>query len=301
MKTIGFIGLGIMGKPMAENLLKAGYSLMVYNRSKSVVNEMVALGAKAGKSPADVAAQSELLLTMLPNSPEVREVLLGENGVINAVHSQMIVIDMSSIAPLEARAIAEEFVRHGVPMLDAPVSGGEEKAQSGQLAFMIGGDTRALEKCRPVLEVMGASITHVGDTGAGNIAKLVNQSIVAVNIAVIAEALSLGKRLGVDPARIVAAITGGLAGSSCLNDKAPRMLCGNYQPGFKLKLHAKDLDNVLDTAEQANVQMPLTSKVMTMIQELIAAGNAELDHGGLALHYEKINQLSLSQESNTNE
>ncbi|MFW5858374.1 MAG: NAD(P)-binding domain-containing protein [Planctomycetota bacterium] len=291
---IGFIGLGIMGKPMAKNLLAAGHALVVHNRSQDAVDELVAAGATAAGSPAEVAAQTELVLTMLPDSPDVEAVALGADGIAAGAKPGATYVDMSSIAPLVAQDVGARLAAQEVTMIDAPVSGGEEKAKSGQLAFMVGGPDAAVAAVRPVLEVMGASVTHVGALGAGNSTKLVNQCIVAVNIAVVAEALSLGKRLGVDPARITEAIRGGLAGSACLNDKAPRMLQGEYAPGFKMKLHAKDLANVFATSRSTHVHMPLTAQVHEMMQGLLAAGREELDHGGLALHYETVNHLSLA-------
>jgi len=296
MKTIGFIGLGIMGKPMARNLVQAGYDLIVHDLSQASVKELVELGAKAGTNPRKVAEQCELLLTMLPNSPHVRAVMLGDDGVIHGAHDGLIAVDMSSIDPLEARAIADELGKKGIPMLDAPVSGGEEKAENGQLAFMVGGDQAIFDKVLPILDIMGGSITRVGDIGAGNIAKLANQSIVAVNIAIVAEALTLAKKAGVDPDAVFQAIRGGLAGSSCMNDKAPRMLTGDFAPGFKIKLHAKDLSNVFAVSHAVHTAMPLTSQAMEMMQSLLDAGHGELDHGGLALHYERINRTSLAEE-----
>jgi 2-hydroxy-3-oxopropionate reductase len=296
MNTIGFIGLGIMGKPMARNLIQAGYDLIVHDIASASVEELVELGAKAGTNPREVAEQCDLLLTMLPNSPHVRTVMLGDDGVIHGARQGMIAVDMSSIDPLEARAIAEELGKKGIPMLDAPVSGGEEKAKNGQLAFMVGGDKAVFEKVRPILDIMGGSITLVGDIGAGNIAKLANQSIVAVNIAVVAEALTLAKKAGVDPQAVFEAIRGGLAGSSCMNDKAPRMFAGDFAPGFKIRLHAKDLSNVFAASHALHAAMPLTAQVMEMVQSLLDAGHGELDHGGLALHYEKISGTSLAKD-----
>lgn len=293
---IGFIGLGIMGKPMAKNLLKAGYELVVYDISRDPVKELVASGAEEGFSPRDVAERTEIILTMLPNSPHVKEVVLGENGVIEGVREGQVLIDMSSIAPLVSQEIAAKLKEKGVEMLDAPVSGGEEKAVAGTLAFMVGGKEEIFNKCKKVLDVMGGSVTLVGDVGAGETTKLVNQAIVAVNIAVIAEALMLGKKAGVEPERIFNAIRKGLAGSQCLEDKAPRMFKGEFTPGFKMKLHVKDLTNVFETSRQLHLAMPLTAQVMEMMQTLLAEGHEEVDHGGLALYYEKLNNISLKQE-----
>jgi len=297
MKKIGFIGVGIMGKPMAKNLINAGYDMIAYDVIEEALNEIVEYGANRGTSPKNVAENSDMIFTMLPNSPQVKEVVLGEKGVIEGVRKGQILVDMSSIAPLASQEIARKLEEKGVEMLDAPVSGGEEKAKSGTLAFMVGGKREVFEKCKDILAVMGGSVTLVGDIGAGQTTKLANQVIVALNIAAVAEAMVLGKKAGVDPEKIFNAIKGGLAGSKCLEDKAPRMLKGNYAPGFKMKLHLKDLTNVLETSRSLHTAMPLTAQVMEMMQVLIADGNEETDHGGLALFYEKINGISLKKEN----
>jgi len=297
MKKIGFIGIGIMGKPMAKNLIDAGYKLITYDVVEKALDEIVAYGAERGISPKDVTENCEIILTMLPNSPQVKEVVLGENGIIEGVREGQILIDMSSIAPLVSQEIAKELEKKGVEALDAPVSGGEEKAKSGTLAFMVGGKKEVFEKCKAILDVMGGSVTLVGDIGAGQTTKLANQVIVAVNIAAVAEAMVLGKKAGVDPEKIFNAIRGGLAGSRCMEDKAPRMLKGNFTPGFKMKLHLKDLTNVFETSRKLHTAMPLTAQVMEMMQVLIADGNEETDHGGLALFYEKMNNISLKKDN----
>src|SRR5690554_208049 len=290
---IGFIGLGIMGKPMAKNLLKAGYELVVYDINPAPVDELTTEGAKKGNSSKDIAERTDVILTMLPNSPEVKEVALGENGIIEGAKSGGVLIDMSSINPLVSKEIAEKLAEKGVEMLDAPVSGGQEKAVAGTLAFMVGGKEEVFNKYKSILDIMGGSVTLVGNIGAGETTKLVNQAIVAVNIAVVAEALTMGKKAGVDPERIFQAIRGGLAGSQCLDDKAPRMFKGEYAPGFKIKLHVKDLANVFETSRELHTAMPLTSQVMEMMQALLSEGYEENDLGGLALFYEKMNNLSL--------
>jgi len=295
MKKIGFIGVGIMGKPMAKNLIDAGYDMIVYDIIEKALNEIVEYGADRGTSPKNVAENSDVIFTMLPNSPHVKEVVLGKNGVIEGVRKGQILIDMSSIAPLVSQEIAKELEKKGVEILDAPVSGGEEKAKSGTLAFMVGGKKEVFEKCKDILDVMGGSVTLVGDIGAGQTTKLANQVIVALNIAAVAEAMVLGKKAGVDPEKIFNAIRGGLAGSKCLEDKVPRMLKGSFAPGFKMKLHLKDLTNVFETSRSLHTAMPLTAQVMEMMQVLIADGNEEIDHGGLALFYEKMNRISLKQ------
>ena len=293
MKKIGFIGVGIMGKPMAKNLIDAGYKLVVYDIVEKALNEVVEHGAERGTSPKNIAEKSDIIITMLPNSPDVKKAVLGENGVIEGLRKGQILIDMSSIAPLVSRGVAKELTKKGVEMLDAPVSGGQEKAEAGTLAIMVGGRKEVFEECKEILDVMGGSVTLVGSIGAGQTTKLANQIIVAINIAAAAEALTMGKKAGVDPEAIFNAIRGGLAGSQCLEDKAPRMFEGRYDPGFRIKLHVKDLTNVLETSRELHTAMPLTSQVMEMMQVLVAEGHDDADHGGLALYYEKLNRLSL--------
>ena len=296
MYKIGFIGLGIMGMPMAKNLIDAGYELTAYDINKKALTEIVEYGAKKGVSIKDVVGNSELILTMLPNSPHVKEVVMGENGIINSINNKQVFIDMSSISPLVSQEIGLALEDKGVNSMDAPVSGGEEKAKEGTLAFMVGGKKEVFDKYRSILDIMGESVTLVGNIGAGQTTKLVNQAIVGINIAAISEALTLGKKSGVDPEKIFNAIRGGLAGSQCLEDKAPRMFSGNFDPGFKMKLHVKDLNNVFESSRELNVAMPLTSLVMDMMQSIMNDGHTEADHGGLALFYEKINKLSLKND-----
>jgi 2-hydroxy-3-oxopropionate reductase len=293
MKKLGFIGIGIMGKPMAKNLIDAGYKLIAYDIIEKTLNEIVEHGAERGTSPKNVAEKSDIIITMLPNSPEVKKAVLGENGVIEGVREGQILIDMSSIAPLVSREVAEELKKKGVETLDGPVSGGQEKAEAGTLAIMVGGKKEVFEECKEILDVMGGSVTLVGDIGAGQTTKLANQIIVAINIAAVAEALTMGKKAGVDPEAIFNAIRGGLAASQCLEDKAPRMFAGKFDPGFRIRLHVKDLTNVLETSRELHTAMPLTSQVMEMMQVLVAEGHDDADHGGLALYYEKLNGLSL--------
>jgi 2-hydroxy-3-oxopropionate reductase len=296
MKKIGFIGLGIMGKPMAKNLIDAGYKLIAYDIVEKALNEVVEHGAERGTSPKNVAENSDIIITMLPNSPQVREVVLGENGVIEGVKEGQMLIDMSSIAPLVSQEVARALREKKVETLDAPVSGGQEKAEAGTLAVMVGGKKKVFDECKPILDVMGGSVTLVGDVGAGQTTKLANQIIVAINIAAVAEALTMGKKAGVDPEAIFQAVRGGLAASQCLNDKAPRMFEGRYDPGFRITLHVKDLTNVLETSRELHTAMPLTSQVMEMMQVLMAEGHDDADHGGIALYYEKLNDLSLKRD-----
>ena len=285
---IGFIGLGIMGKPMAKNLLKAGHKLVVYDIVDASVRELVQVGAMAGVSPKDVASQCELIITMLPNSPHVKTAVLGKNGVIEGAKPGSVLVDMSSIAPLVSREVATELATKGVEMLDAPVSGGEPKAIDGTLAIMVGGKEAVFEKVKDVLLKMGASAVLCGEIGAGNVTKLANQIIVALNIAAMSEAFVLATKSGVDPERVFDAIKGALAGSTVLNAKAPMVLVGNYKPGFRIELHIKDLQNALDTAHETGVPIPLTSQVMEMMQALKVDGKQSEDHGGLIQFYEKL-------------
>jgi 2-hydroxy-3-oxopropionate reductase len=292
MDKIGFIGLGIMGKPMAKNLLKAGKSLVVYDIADSAVSELVSAGAERGASPAAVAAASSLVITMLPNSPHVREVVCGKDGVLSAVRPGQVVVDMSSIAPLVSRELCGLLEAKGADMLDAPVSGGQEKAEKGTLAIMVGGKEEVYNKVKDVLDLMGKS-NYVAGIGAGQIAKLVNQTLVGINIAAVAEGMSLARKAGVDPERVFNAVRGGLAGSQCLEDKAPRMFEGRYNPGFRINLHLKDLGNVQETGHALHLSMPLAAQVMEMMQTLAADGCEALDHGALGLFYEKLTNLSL--------
>jgi 2-hydroxy-3-oxopropionate reductase len=285
---IGFIGLGIMGKPMAKNLLKAGHTLVVYDIVEPNMSELVEAGATAGESPKDVASQCELIITMLPNSPHVKTAVLGKNGVIEGAKPGSVLVDMSSIAPLVSREVAAELAAKGIEMLDAPVSGGEPKAIDGTLAIMAGGKDLVFEKVKDVLLKMGASAVLCGEIGAGNVTKLANQIIVALNIAAMSEAFVLAAKAGVDPERVFDAIKGGLAGSTVLNAKAPMVLVGNYKPGFRIELHIKDLQNALDTAHETGVPIPLTSQVMEMMQALKVDGKQGEDHGGLIQFYEKL-------------
>jgi len=285
---IGFIGLGIMGKPMAKNLLKAGHELVVYDIVAAPVEELVKAGAKAGTSPKDVAGQCEVLITMLPNSPEVKEVVLGKNGVIEGAKPGLIVVDMSSIAPLASQEMAAELAKKKVEMLDAPVSGGEPKAIDATLAVMVGGKAEVFEKVKPILLKMGASAVLCGGIGSGNVTKLANQIIVALNIAAMSEALVLAAKAGVDPGKVFDAIKGGLAGSAVLNAKAPMVCKGNFKPGFRMELHIKDLQNALDTAHAIGVPVPLTGTVMEIMQALKVDGKQKDDHCGVIQFYEKL-------------
>lgn len=288
MSKVGFIGLGIMGKPMAKNLLKAGYELIVFDVMSDVVNEVAQAGATSAKSIAEVAGAADVIVTMLPNSPHVKEVVLGEGGVLSSAKSGTIVVDMSSISPIASKEIAAECEKKGVILLDCPVSGGEPKAVEGTLAIMVGGDEAAFEKVKDMLLKMGSSAVHVGEVGSGNVTKLANQIIVALNISAMSEAMVLATKCGVDPEKVYQAIRGGLAGSTVLDAKMPMVLDGNFNPGFRIELHIKDLQNALDAAHSVNSPIPLTANVMEIMQGLKVAGMQACDHDAIIRHYENL-------------
>jgi 2-hydroxy-3-oxopropionate reductase len=285
--TIGFVGLGIMGRPMAKNLIKAGYKLIVYDKFAKF-DDLVALGAEGVSSNREIAAKSDLVITMLPNSPQVKEAVLGADGLIEGIGPGKIVVDMSSIAPEASREVGEALKTKGVAFLDAPVSGGEPKAVDGTLAIMVGGDQKTFDTVKPVLEKMGSSVTLVGDIGSGNVTKLANQIVVALNIAAVSEAFVLAVKAGVDPVKVFDAIKGGLAGSTVMNAKVPMILDGNFKPGFRVELHIKDLQNALDTAHHLNAPVPLTAGVMETLQALKVDGLAASDHSAIVRYYEKL-------------
>jgi 2-hydroxy-3-oxopropionate reductase len=290
---IGFVGLGIMGKPMSKNLLKKGYELVVMDVNQDAVNEVQAAGAEVADTPRAVAEQSDIIITMLPNSPHVKAVVLGKNGVIEGAKPGAIVIDMSSIAPLAAREVAAKLAENGVEMLDAPVSGGEPKAIDGTISVMVGGKKDIFDTCYDLMMAMAGSVVYTGDIGAGNITKLANQIIVALNIAAVSEALVLATKAGVEPELVYQAIRGGLAGSTVLDAKAPLMLDRKFDPGFRIELHIKDLANVLETSHEIGAHLPLTAGVMEIMQALKVDDMASLDHGALVRYYEKAAKVEV--------
>ncbi len=290
---VGFIGLGIMGRPMAKNLMKKGYSLIVNTHKKETLDEFKALGAEVAFSGKEVAEKCDVIITMLPNSPQVREVALGKDGILDGAKKGLVLIDMSSIDPVETKAIAAELGKKGVDMLDCPVSGGEPKAIDGTLSVMAGGDKALFDKYYDMLMSMAASVVYVGPTGSGNIAKLSNQIIVACNIAAMSEALSFAKKAGADPRLVFEAIKGGLAGSTVLNAKAPMVLERNFKPGFRIELHIKDLTNALNAAHAISSPVPLTGEVMEMMQNLKARGLEKEDHSALAKYYELLSGVTI--------
>ena len=291
---IGFIGLGIMGKPMVKNLIKAGHELYINDRNQETIAEIVDLGATAVANGKEAAQAGELVITKLPNSPHVKTVALGEGGIIEGVHEGLVYVDMSSIAPLVSREVHDALAEKGLPMLDAPVSGGEPKAIDGTMSVMVGGDKKVFDAVKPVIDVMAGDVTYVGSIGAGNIAKLANQTIVAVNIAACAEAFTLAQKAGVDPEAVYKAIRGGLAGSTVMDAKVPMMLARNFNPGFRINLHIKDLGNVLDTGHGVNAPLPLTSLVREMMSVLDGDGHAAEDHSSLVKVYEKLANIELA-------
>ena len=285
---IGFIGLGIMGKPMAKNLLKAGYTdLLVNNRSQAPVRELEAAGAK-GASQQEIGEQCDVVITMLPNSPQVKEVMLGEDGVAAHMKPGAVFIDCSSIDPVASKEIYAELQKKGIEMLDSPVSGGEPKAIDGTLSFMAGGRQEIFDTYKPVLDAMGASVVRCGEVGAGNTTKLANQIIVACNIQALAEALTLAQKAGVDPELVFQAIKGGLAGSAVMNAKSPMMMEGNDKPGFKIDLHIKDLNNALDCAHTVGSPLPMTAAVQEILQWLHNNGCGQNDHSAIIKYYKKL-------------
>ena len=287
---IGLIGLGIMGKPMAKNLLKAGYELWVNNRRQGPMEELAACGAHAATRK-ELAENAEVIITMLPNGPQVREVILGD--VIKDMRPGQIFIDCSSISPVVSKEIAAALAEKGVEMLDAPVSGGEPKAIDGTLSFMVGGKQAVFDRCKDILGAMGASVTRCGEVGAGNTTKLANQIIVACNIQAVAEAFTLAQKAGVDPEVVYKAIRGGLAGSTVLDAKGPMMIAGNDKPGFKIDLHIKDLNNALDCAHTVGAPVPMTAAVQEILQWLHNNDCGENDHSAIAKYYEHLTGIHI--------
>jgi 2-hydroxy-3-oxopropionate reductase len=280
-QVIGFIGLGIMGRPMARNLIKAGHTLVVHSRSQGPVDEIVKAGAKAASSPKDVAAQSDVLITMLPNSPDVEQVALGPGGIIEGARRGLIFADMSTISPIVSKKVGEALAAKGVAMLDAPVSGGEKGAIDGALSIMVGGDKAVFEKVLPIFQAMGKTITLLGPLGFGGFTKLANQIIVAVNLTALAEALTLGKKAGLDRELLLTALAGGLAGSKCLEQKKGNYVAGTYNPGFKIDLHYKDLGLIMESASALGVPVPTTAVVQQLFNALRVKGRGGLDHSGV--------------------
>jgi 2-hydroxy-3-oxopropionate reductase len=290
---IGFIGLGIMGKPMSKNLLKAGHKLVVYSLGTAAVEELVEAGAERGASAKDVASRTDMVITMLPDGPEVEQAVLGPDGVLEGARAGSLLIDMSSVSPLVSRKVGAAYEAKGVDFPDAPVSGGEPKAIHGTLAIMAGGKKEVFDRALPILETMGSYVTLAGPVGAGNVTKLANQIMVASNIAAMGEALVLAAKAGLDPEVVFEAVKGGLAGSSVLNFKAPMVVSRNFKPGFRIRLHQKDLRNALQAAESLGVPLPMTALVQQMLVALTNEGKGDLDHGAIVQFLERMAQVEV--------
>jgi 2-hydroxy-3-oxopropionate reductase len=289
LRTIGFIGLGIMGKPMAQNLMKAGHPLVVYNRTASKAQELVSAGARQVGSPREVANHAEVIITMVADSPEVEQIILGSQGIVEAVKAGSVVIDMSSISPVVTKKIAAELAEKGVAMLDAPVSGGEIGATQGTLSIMVGGDEAVFEEVKPILEKMGKSVVRVGEIGAGGFTKLSNQIIVAAALQAIAEAMVLAQKAGVDIQRVYEAIKGGMAGGRTLDMKIPLLVQHRFEPGFKMDLHIKDLKNALLAGKSLGVPLPATGLIHELFTACSAQGKGQKDHSVI---YTLLEQLA---------
>ena len=288
MLKVGYIGLGLMGKSIARNFLNAGFPLVVHNRSRDAVDELVAEGALAANSPKEVAEQVDVVFTNLPDTPDVEKVLLGENGIITGAHAGLIYVDNSTIKPATARVIAQKLAGKNVFALDAPVSGGDIGARNGTLTIMVGGDVSALEKVMPVFQAMGKTVTHVGEAGAGQVAKAANQIMVAAQMVAMGELLVFAKKAGVDPRKVVEAIKGGAAQCWTLDVKPPRLFDGNRNPGFKAHMQLKDLKIILETAKEYDIPISSTTENTKLFQQMIGAGLGELDNSAVVAVMEKL-------------
>jgi 2-hydroxy-3-oxopropionate reductase len=279
--TVGFIGLGIMGKPMAKNLIEAGHELVVYNRTPKKAEELAGAGAEVAASPREVAEQSDVVVTMLPDSPQVEEVLVGEEGVFEGVKEGALIVDMSTISPVITEELAARAKEKGASMLDAPVSGGDVGAIEGTLSIMVGGSDEDFQRARPLFEAMGKTVTHVGGSGAGQVVKAANQIVVALTIEAVSEALVLGSKAGVAPGKILDVLGGGLAGNKVMEVKREKMLTHSFDPGFRIELHHKDLGIALAAGREYGVTLPVTAIVDQMLQDLRMRGRGDRDHSAL--------------------
>jgi len=293
---IGFIGLGIMGKPMSKNVLKAGYDVIVFDFNEDSITELVNEGANKANSGKEVAEKADVVITMLPNSPNVNAALFDENGIAEGLSAGKTVIDMSSISPVASQEFSTKLEELNVDFLDAPVSGGEPKAIDGTIAVMVGGDESVFNKYYDLMMTMAGSVTYVGQVGAGNITKLANQMVVATNIAAVGEAMTFVKKAGADPKLVFEAIRGGLAGSTVMDAKMPMILDRNFEPGFRIQLHIKDLQNALDTSHNVNASIPITAQLMEIMQSLKIDGLEGKDHASVAQYFEKINNTTIESE-----
>lgn len=296
MIKVGYIGLGLMGKSIARNILKAGFPLVVHNRSRAAVDELVAEGAIAATSPAEVARQVDVVFTNLPDSPDIEQVVLGSGGILQGAHPGLIYVDNSTIKPATAREVARRLAEVGAAALDAPVSGGDIGARNGTLAIMVGGPAEALETVRPVLEAMGKTITHVGDAGSGQVAKAANQIMVAAQMVAMGELLVLAQKTGADPVKVIQAIRGGAAQCWTLDVKPPRLFAGNRQPGFKARMQAKDLNIVLETAREYGVALPTTAVNAQLFNAMSTLGMGDLDNSAVIAILEQLAGVHLHEE-----
>ena len=287
-ERIGFIGLGIMGKPMARNLMKSGYDLVVHNRSRMAVDEIAGEGAIPASNPREVAEQAKIVITMLPDSPDVRDVVFGANGLSEAMGEGSLLIDMSTISPVTTLEVVEALAAKGAHALDAPVSGGDKGAIAATLSIMVGGDADDFARAKPIFEALGKTIVHVGAAGAGQTVKACNQIVVALTFEAVSEALVLGSKAGVDPHKIIQVLSGGLAGNKVLELRGESMIAHNFQPGFRINLHRKDLGIALDAGKSYNVSLPATAQVNQMFTAMVAGGFGDLDHSALLKHIEAL-------------
>lgn len=293
MERVGFIGLGTMGKPMARNLLKAGYPLVVHNRSQGAVQELAREGATAAGSPKEVAGQSDIVITMLPDSPDVEAVVAGQIGVFAGARKGMLLIDMSTISPVTARRLTGEAETRGLAMLDAPVSGGEIGAVNRTLSIMVGGQEEHFQRALPLFQAMGKNIVRIGGPGAGQVTKAANQIVVGLTIEAVGEALVLATKAGVDPSKVREALLGGFAQSRVLDVHGQRMLEHNFKPGFRTNLHFKDLGIALAAGKEYAVPLPVTAAVLQMMNAMLAAGKGSLDHSALVTLIEEMAQVKV--------
>ena len=299
MATVGYIGLGIMGKSIARNILKAGFPVVVHNRSREAVNELVSEGAKEAFSPSQVAAQADIIFTNLPDSPDVESVVLGQNGIIETAHAGQVYVDNSTIKPAAARSIAAALAEKGVQALDAPVSGGDIGARDATLTIMVGGTEKALARVMPIFKVIGRPITHVGESGAGQVAKAANQIMVAAQMAAMGELLIFSQMAGVDPRKVVDAIKGGAAQCWTLDVKPPRLFSGNRKPGFKAGMQAKDMGIVLDTAREYGIPLPSTTVNAQLFQSMLEMNMADLDNSAVIAVIEALAGTRLAETATT--
>lgn len=274
---LGFVGLGIMGRPMALNLIKAGHPVTVWARRQASMAPLIQAGAQAAATPAEVAAQSDIVFSMVADAPDVREVMLGAQGVARGVHDGLIAVDMSTIPPAAAKSIAADLAAQGIVFLDAPVSGGEVGAIAGTLSIMVGGERAAFDKAQPFLACMGKNVVYIGESGAGQVAKAANQILTGVGVLAVAEAMAFAKKNGADPARVREALMGGFAGSKILENHGQRMIDRNFKPGFKSWMHAKDMNIVMQTAHELGLYLPASAATAQMYKAMVGSGLGEED------------------------